>query len=201
MAKRICIYARVSTGTQDAENQVAQLEAHCNTQGWEIVQTLREDETGKKGRRERSAFNQLFEMAAKRRFDCVLFWALDRFTREGMFKTISYLQELDRCGVSFISYTEPHLNTDNEMVRNILLAVLSSLAKIEAQKISERTKAGLERAKRKGKRLGRRPVDGAVQRKIAQLEKTDMTIKDKAKQAGVSINTYKKYRNKIKEAA
>ena len=47
-------------------------------------------------------------------------------------------------------YTEPHLATDNELVRNILLAVLSSLAKVEAQKISDRTRAGMARAKAKG---------------------------------------------------
>jgi DNA invertase Pin-like site-specific DNA recombinase len=71
----------------------------------------------------------------------VLFWALDRFTREGMVPTIMHLQRLAACGVGFHSYTEAHLATDNELVRNILLALLASLAKVEAQKISERTKA------------------------------------------------------------
>jgi hypothetical protein len=48
-----------------------------------------------------------------------------------------------------------HLATDNELVRNILLALFSSLAKVEAQKISERTKAGMARAKAKGIKIGR----------------------------------------------
>jgi DNA invertase Pin-like site-specific DNA recombinase len=88
-------------------------------------------------------------------FDCVLFWALDRFSREGMAKTISHLQRLTSCGVSFHSYTDPHLATDNELVRNVLLAMLSSLAKIEAQKISERTRDGMARAKANGIKIGR----------------------------------------------
>ena len=90
----------------------------------------------------------------KRRFDCVLFWALDRFSREGMAQTIAHLQCLMSYGVAFHSYTEPHLATDNELVRNILLALLSSLAKLEAQKISDRTKAGMARAKANGIRSG-----------------------------------------------
>ena len=54
---------------------------------------------------------------------------------------------MDSYAVSFHSYTEPHLATDNELVRNVLLALLASLAKVEAQKISERTKAGMARAR------------------------------------------------------
>src|SRR5262249_5443394 len=68
-------------------------------------------------------FAALFEDAHKRRFDCVLFWALDRFTREGRVPTIMHLQRLADCGVGFHSYTEAHLATDNELLRNILLAV------------------------------------------------------------------------------
>lgn len=79
----------------------------------------------------------------------MLFWALDRFSREGMAQTILHLQRLSSYGVAFHSYTEAHLATDNELVRNVLLALLSSLAKVEAQKISERTRAGMSRAKAK----------------------------------------------------
>ena len=70
-------------------------------------------------------------------------------------QTIAHLQCLVSYGVAFHSYTEPHLATDNELVRNILLALLSSLAKLEAQKISDRTKAGMARAKASGIRIGR----------------------------------------------
>jgi DNA invertase Pin-like site-specific DNA recombinase len=75
-----------------------------------------------------------------------LFWAPDRFSREGMAQTIAHLQRLTSYGVSFHSYSDPHLATDNELVRDVLLALLPSLAKVEAQKIAERTKAGMARA-------------------------------------------------------
>jgi DNA invertase Pin-like site-specific DNA recombinase len=58
------------------------------------------------------------------------------------------------------SYTEPHICTDNEFVRDISLALLATLAKQEAKKISERTKAGLARARAQGKRLGRPSIVG-----------------------------------------
>jgi DNA invertase Pin-like site-specific DNA recombinase len=73
-----------------------------------------------------------------------------------MAQTIIHLQRLlSSYGITFHSYTEPHLATDNELVRNILVALLSSLAKVEAQKISERTRAGMALAKARGIRIGR----------------------------------------------
>jgi DNA invertase Pin-like site-specific DNA recombinase len=92
-------------------------------------------ESGWNGAEKRKQSAALFDDAAKRKFDCVLFWALDRFSREGMTQTIIHLQRLSSNGVAFHSYNGPHLATDNELVRNILLALLSSLAKVEAQKI------------------------------------------------------------------
>ena len=89
----------------------------------------------------------MFEVAENQEFDVLVFWSLDRFSREGIRKTISYLQQLDALGVSFRSYTEPYLNTDHELVNNILLSVLSYFAEYEAKKISRRTKAGIERAR------------------------------------------------------
>jgi DNA invertase Pin-like site-specific DNA recombinase len=86
-----------------------------------------------------------------------------------MVPTINYLQRLDAYGVAFHSYTESYLATDNELVRDILLAVMSSLAKVEAKKISDRVKAGLQRAVAKGKKLGRRPIDLEIEERVRQM--------------------------------
>jgi DNA invertase Pin-like site-specific DNA recombinase len=101
--------------------------------GHQIVEEYVDLESGRSAKRK--AFARLFEDAHRRRFDCVVFWALDRFSREGMVPTILHLQRLAGYGVGFHSYTEAHLATDNKLVRNILLALLASLAKVEAQKI------------------------------------------------------------------
>ncbi|MCL5277193.1 MAG: recombinase family protein [Deltaproteobacteria bacterium] len=85
-------------------------------------------------------------------------WALDRLSREGMRRTVQLIEMLERMGIGVISYSEPYLDTTNELARNILLAVVSTLAKAERERISERTKAGLARVKRSGKKLSRPPV-------------------------------------------
>jgi DNA invertase Pin-like site-specific DNA recombinase len=192
---RIAIYARVSTDDkgQDPENQLAQLRAWCASAGHTIVREYVDQESGRKGADKRKQFAVLFEDAHRRQFDCVLFWALDRFSREGMVPTIMHLQRLAGYGVGFHSYTEAHLATDNEMVRNILLATLSSLAKLEAQKISERTKAGMARAKAKGKRIGRPGLDTKVRRQIADRVAAGATPYAAAKALGIDRKTAAKY--------
>jgi DNA invertase Pin-like site-specific DNA recombinase len=154
---RVAIYARVSTDDkgQDPENQLRQLRTWCERMGHIIVREYVEHENGSKGVEYRKQLGKLFNDAARREFDLVLAWSLDRFSREGMAATIAHLQRLAAHGVGFHSFTEEHLSTDNELVRNVLLAVLASLAKLEREKISQRTKAGLERARAMGKRLGR----------------------------------------------
>ena len=84
-----------------------------------------------------------------------------------MAQTVAHLQRLTSYGVSFHSYSAPHLATDNELVRDVLLALLPSLAKVEAQKIAERTKAGMARASAKGIRIGRPRLDVELRQKIA----------------------------------
>ena len=146
---RVATYYRVSREEQDPENQLIQLREFCER--WDdhrLVAEYVDRESGTRGRRERKDFDKMFADAARRRFDVLLFWALDRFSREGIRKTIAYLQHLDDCGVAFKSYTEPFLDTDNELIAHIVLGVTSYYAQQEALRISERTKAGLERARR-----------------------------------------------------
>jgi DNA invertase Pin-like site-specific DNA recombinase len=157
MATRVAIYARVSTDDkgQDPENQLRQLRAWCERMGYPVVREYVEHENGGRGVEYRKQLGAMFAGAAQREFDLLLVWSLDRFSREGMAATVVHLQRLAAHGVAFRSFTEEHLSTENELVRNILLAVLASLAKLEREKISQRTKAGLERARAKGKILGR----------------------------------------------
>src|SRR5215813_5982995 len=192
---RIAIYARVSRKDekQDPENQLQQLRQWCKDAGHELVHEYIDRESGRKDTNGRKQFAQLFEDAHKRKFDCVLFWALDRFTREGMVPTIMHLQRLAGCGVSFHSYTEPHLATDNELVRNILLALLASLAKVEAQKISERTRAGMARAKAQGKRIGRPAISRKLRDQIAGRIAAGETPYAVAKALGIDRHTAAKY--------
>ena len=133
-----------------------------------------EHENGGKSVEYRKQLAAMFAGATRREFDLLLVWSLDRFSREGMAATVAHLQRLASHGVAFRSFTEEHLSTENELVRNILLATLASLAKLEREKISQRTKAGLERARARGKVLGRPKFrDGDRDKLIAALKTGD----------------------------
>ncbi len=192
---RVALYSRVSTSDkgQDAENQLGPLRAFCERQGYAVAGEYVDHESGRKGRRERAAFARLFEDAAARRFDLVVFWSLDRFSREGIRKTILYLQRLDGFGVRFKSYTEAYLDTDNELVSHILLGVLSYFAELEAKKISERTKAGLDRARANGKQLGRPSKFGRHRDALARMAGEGTSKKEMARRTGLSMRTLRKY--------
>jgi DNA invertase Pin-like site-specific DNA recombinase len=192
---RVAIYGRVSTHDkgQDPENQLRQLREWCSHAGHEIVREYVEYDSGRKGSDKRKQFAALFEDASRRKFELVLFWSLDRFSREGMVPTINHLQRLSAFGVAFHSYTESHLSTDNELVRNILLAVMASLAKIETQKIGERTKAGMARAKANGARIGRPRVPQKVRDEIAVLAADGASAYRIGKQLGIDHKTVGKY--------
>jgi DNA invertase Pin-like site-specific DNA recombinase len=192
---RVAIYARVSTDDegQDPENQLHELRTWAINSGHPISGEYVDYESGRKGAENRKQFAGLFDDAAKRKFDCVLFWALDRFSREGMAQTIIHLQRLSSYGVAFHSYTESHLATDNELVRNVLLALLSSLAKVEAQKIGERTKAGMARARAKGVKIGRPKLGLGLRQKIAQRAAKGETPYAIVKALGIDRHTAAKY--------
>jgi DNA invertase Pin-like site-specific DNA recombinase len=172
---RVAIYARVSTHDkdQDPETQLHQLRAWCLNAGHDIIAEYVDHVSGAKAAKQRPKLAVLFDDASKRKFDLVLVWALDRLSREGMAATVGYLQRLNGVGVAFHSYTEPLLSTDNELVRDIVLAVMASLAKQERQRISDRTRAGMARAKAQGKAIGRPAIDLMKRREIAKLAKTE----------------------------
>lgn len=151
---KVAVYVRVSTGKQDADNQKIDLLKYIdNTDDWELYQVYEDTITGKS--QSRPAFDALFVDAHRKLFNVVLFWDLSRFSRAGMAFTLQKLTELENLNIQWHSYSEPYLNTTNELTRMIVLAVLSSVAKAEREKISERTKAGLRRARAEGKKLGR----------------------------------------------
>lgn len=206
--KKAAIYVRVSTKDkgQDVTNQIDQLSEFCQRKDWDIVEIFKDNESGAKNNR--SGLNAMFKAAYQKQFDVLLVWALDRLSREGMFQTINYLQKLDDYGVRFWSYTEEGVNTDNELVRNAMIAFMSSFAKIERQKISERTKAGLDRAKQNGKIFGPKPLwrrekYQGIDNKIDKMLAKGLTEYKIAEKLNISINTVKQYKReqdpKLKE--
>src|SRR6266567_3493208 len=148
----VCLYGRVSTSRQDNENQLAQLRQFAASQGWTIVREYTDEVTGSSS--DRPAFRQMFDAASRREFDSVLFWALDRLSREGALETLQHLQRLTSYGVAWRSFTEQYLDSTG-IFRDAVIGILAAIAKQERVRLGERTRAGLERIKREGELLGR----------------------------------------------
>ena len=197
--KRAALYLRISTrdGRQTEENQRRQLRRFIEGEGYTLTDEFVDHESGRKGRRERAAFGWMFEAAERREFDTLVFWSLDRFSREGIRKTVAYLQQLETLGVRFRSYTEPYLSTENELVSHILLAVLSYFAEYEAKKISRRTKAGLERARAEGKELGRPSKFAEHRAALEAMLEEGCSKAEMKRRTGLAYNTVKKYLRRI----
>src|SRR5579863_10092585 len=150
----IALYGRVSTRDgQDFTNQLRQLREFCVKQGWTVVAEFADEASGK--RSDRESFQQMFSAASRREFDCVLFWSLDRFSREGVYETLQHLQRLTSYGVGYRSFTEQYLDSCG-LFRDAVISILATVAKQERIRLSERVTAGLERARAKG-RVGGRP--------------------------------------------
>ena len=92
----------------------------------------------------RPSFDLMFKEAHKRLFDLVLFWDLSRFSRAGTLFTLQKLKELENLGIDWESYQEPYFKSVGQF-KDVVLSIISTVAKIEREKISERTKAGLQR--------------------------------------------------------
>lgn len=151
------IYSRISTADQTTENQILQLREYAAKQGWEVFAVKTDICSGSKSADERNGLKEVFELARKRQFDVLLFWSLDRFSREGSRKTLEYLTRLDTYGVKWHSYTEEYISSLG-IFADAIISLMACLAKQERLRISERTKAGLTRVKSKGIRLGRPKV-------------------------------------------
>jgi DNA invertase Pin-like site-specific DNA recombinase len=151
---RIAIYARCSKddGSQTPENQLNPLRDYSKALGGEIVAEYVDLASGSKSDREQ--FLQMFNDADKRKFDLLLVWALDRLSREGISNTLGYIQRLKKNNVALRSLQESWVNTDDGP-GEIMIAVLAWVAGEERKRIIQRTRAGLARAVKNGKKLGR----------------------------------------------
>jgi DNA invertase Pin-like site-specific DNA recombinase len=129
----------------------------------------------------------MFQDASKRSFDVLLFWSLDRLSRQGVLETLTHLQRLTSYGVGYRSFTEQYLDSCG-IFKDAVIGILAVVAKQERVRISERTIAGLATARAKGKVLGRpRVILDVAQVKL--LRGAGASITAIAKQLGVSVGT------------
>jgi DNA invertase Pin-like site-specific DNA recombinase len=184
---RVAIYARVSTKDkgQDVKNQTLQLHEFCQRQGWTVVKEYTDRASGKRG--DRVAFNEMFDAASRREFDTVLFWSLDRFSREGVRETLNYLERLTSYGIGYRSFTEQYLDSCG-MFKDAVIGILAVIAKQERVRLSERVHAGLVRARKSG-RVGGRPRKVVSHDKVLKLHGQGVSAVKIGEQLGISRMT------------
>ncbi len=152
---KVAIYARVSTEDQTTENQTQVLAGYAKQRGYSVWGIYQENESAwKKG--QQKELKRLMADAHTGKFDIVLVWALDRLTRGGALEILQLVDKLKNRGVRVLSYQEIWTEAPGE-IADILYAITGWVARMESERRSERTKAGLERAKAQGKTLGRKP--------------------------------------------
>jgi DNA invertase Pin-like site-specific DNA recombinase len=151
---RAAIYARVSTADKDQnpETQLLPLREFTAAQGWAVVGEFT-DRAPATDLRARTAWRELLDHAARRRVDLVLVWRIDRAFRS-VLDAATTLERLRTWGVGLRSYTEPWLDTTSPF-GEALYYITAAYAQLERGILAERVRAGMDRARRQGRRLGR----------------------------------------------
>ena len=193
---RAALYARCSTvgKGQDPELQLVPLREYCKARGFTMAgEYVDNGVSGSKS--SRPQLDRLMDAARKRRVDVVLVWKLDRFGRS-LKQLVLALEELSALGIGFISYQD---NIDFQTAQGrLMFHVIGAMAEFERELIRERVKAGLDKARRKGKRLGRKPVPPIDRKKIldAHSKHPDFSLSELAKATGMKrASVYKTLSN------
>jgi len=152
---KAAIYLRVSSSEQDPENQLPALEGVAQRLDVEIIEVYREQESAWKTGHQKELARLLNDIRTGwRKIDMVLVWALDRLSREGAAAILNLVDTFKAYGVRVISYQESWTEAPGA-IGEVLYAIAGWVAKMESERRSERTKAGLERAVKSGSKLGR----------------------------------------------
>ncbi len=189
------LYVRVSTDRQTVENQIADLRQLAAARGFEAV-IYEEVESAAKAR---PVLDRMIGDARAGRVRAILVWALDRLHRS-MVGSIQTVLECDRLGVPVISVHEPWLDTSGP-VRPLLVAIFGWVAEQERARLIERTKAGLDRARRQGKRLGRPPASAVLLHAAAELAAAGVPVAEAARSKGVKRTTLRRFMASARQAA
>lgn len=184
---RAAIYLRVSTNDQTTENQRLVLEEAAKRSGWEIVEVY-EDQgvSGSKGRNNRPAFNRLCHDASRRKFDVVMAWSVDRLGRS-LQDLVGFLSDLHATNVDLFLHQQG-IDTTTPSGK-AMFQMMGVFAEFERSMIQDRVKAGLDRARAAGVKLGRPSVTANVRDKVLAAREKGISLRKIATNVGVSVGT------------
>ncbi len=185
---RCAIYSRVSTDHQTTENQERQLLERAERAGWEVVKVYTDHGvSGSKSGKDRPAFEAMRKDAAKRKFDVIAAWSVDRLGRS-LQTLVEFLSNIHGYGVDLYLHTQGVDTTTP--AGKALFQMMGVFSEFERTMIQERVKSGLERAKAQGKTLGRPPINPEKEAAIrADLRERKAGIVKLAAAHGVGVGT------------
>lgn len=165
-AIRTAIYHRVSTLDQDQAGARDELRAAALARGMTV--TLEVEETGSGARNDRPGLAKVMDAARRGKLDVVIVWKLDRFGRSAL-DLLANIQILEDAGVRFIAITQSlDIKAGGDAMSKLILTVLSGVAAFERELVRERTRLGLDKARKAGKLLGRRVNRDAPQPHVVE---------------------------------
>lgn len=200
---RAALYLRVSTEDQTEENQAPELRQLATRRGWEPVEYR---ETASGAARSRPVLDQLMRDARTGKLGAVAVWALDRLSRQGAGPVLNMVGELDRCGVALVSVREPWLDTSGPF-RDVIVALCATFARLERERLIERTCAGLaqvardeaDERKREARRaagkkaIGRPRASPVLLHAAADLIRPGFGIRRAAQAKGIAESTLRRF--------
>lgn len=194
MAKRVALYARVSTDGQTTDNQVRELEAVAERMQWEIVaRHVDHGISGAKGRDKRPAFDALCKGTTRREFDMIMAWSVDRLGRS-LQDLVAFMSELRAVGCDLYLHQQA-LDTSTPSGR-AMFGMCGVFAEFERGMIRERVNAGLARARAQGKTLGRPKSDKGEAVRTA-LAAGGKGIRKIAAEIGVGVSVVQRIKAEI----
>jgi len=191
----IVAYLRVSTEKQDLESQWMTIEAWAKSKGINIDERIVEEEPASGREDQRPKFQELWQRVRERKVGTIVVAELSRLSRR-MRTLVNFLYDCFDNNVMVVSIREGWLEEalKNEITRPIIIAMFSTLYELERKLISERTKAGLARAKAQGKKIGGQfKLNERQQKELIELYKMGVPITQLAKRFGVSRTTVYRY--------
>lgn len=180
------VYARVSTinNGQDPTMQTRELTEYCQRRGWAVYDTYVDD--GFSGKKDsRPQLNRMMRDAHARRFDVVICWRFDRFSRS-VSHLCRALETFNALDIQFVSMIE-QVDTTTPTGK-LVFTILGAVAEGERNLIAERVRAGLRNARAKGKTLGRPKKDVDVAQ-IETLRASGASWRTIAQTLGLSVGT------------
>jgi DNA invertase Pin-like site-specific DNA recombinase len=197
--RRAALYVRVSTDRQTIENQELQLRQVAERRGWEVVEVYNDAGiSGTKGRNDRPDLDRMLKDASRGKFEVMMVWAIDRLGRS-LIDLLGTIQHLEACRVD-LYLDQQNLDTTTPMGK-LIFQVTGAFAEFERSIIQQRIHAGLARARKAGKTLGRAKIDPAIEKDIrAALAQGGMGMHKIAAMLGVGTGTVQRVKAEMASA-